>query len=437
MFALGQLVGFWAGGVSVPPATVDWNFAVSQSLVDASSLYTLSHTRNAVGATHFDSSGDVVTVAANVARFGYHPVTLASLGLLIESDSNWEENYNEQVTNAANWTSNEITATLNAATFIDGTTVADKIIPTTASSTHWITGSGKNGASATEHSTHGMYAKANGYNYMMMECTAGTAVFKMWVDLTDGSIGDTSGTATSFGVEPLQDDWYFVWAHIIGVSTNDRDTKTYVSSGTTSGDETFSGNASNGVLFCGAHLHAQGKRGIGHYRGPTTTGDVQQLDDDVDISTTGWFNASEGTMSVDYFQFGSMSQWQFYGMTIVDASDVENEFLSLHDTPAADQYRSTVKAGGVTVNQFLETGPTEGVGGYHKLALAYKLNDYQMGINGVATAVDSSGAVPANLDRLKIGRAWNDIQRDGAYVQRVRYWNTRLSQAQLEAITSV
>jgi len=438
MFVAGQLNGFWvtAGGVTVPAATVDWDFATTQSLVDASTAYTLSHTRAAVGATYFDSSGDLATAASGVARFGYHPVSLTSLGLSVEANVNWEENYNEQVTNAANWSSSGITASLNADTFIDGTTVADKIIPTTANSTHWIDGSGKNAAGATDHANHGIFAKAVEKTACMMECTSGTNVFKMWVDLSDGSIGDTSGSATSYGVEPLQDNWYFIWAHTVGVGVVGRSTKTYVSNGTTSGDESYAGNASDGILLCGAGLHVAPRRAFGHYRGPTTSGDIDQLDDDVDMNASGWFNATEGTVLVEFFQFDWQTQWNFYLASLVNSGAPTTDYISVSLAAHNSKFIGQIKDGGSTECQIEPAHGGVGVGGYFKIAFAYKANDCQMALDGTASAVDSSVVLPSGIDTLKLGRAWNDLQRTGGYFQRVRYWDTRLTQAQLESITT-
>ena len=438
-FALNQFTGFASAvtGVAIPAATVDWNFIITQSLADASATYTLAHTRNAVGATFFDSAGTVTDAAANVARFGYHPDSLASLGLLVEADHINQANHSEQVTNGATWSTNEITATQDSGVFIDGNTVAEKIKPSTVSTTHWIRGSNVNALSAGIHITHGIHAKADGEDFIMMEATDGTNVFKMWVDLTDGTVGDTSGSAESYGVEKLQNDWYFVWAHTITVSTNNTRTKIYISSGSSSGDETFAGDAIKGVLLCGAHRHKEGGRSVGHYRGPTAGGDISQLDDDVDITPiSGFFNASEGTLVLEFFQLPQMAQWNNFGVGFVNSGDSGNDFIWLYNSPHVTQYNTLIKDGGATEMQATPTGPGIGVGGYSKIALAYKANDCQLVYDGTADTVDSSVTLPSGLDTLKLGRAWNDTYRTGMYVQRLRYWDTRLTAEQMKALTN-
>jgi hypothetical protein len=64
--------------------TLAFEFAIDKSLVDkVSGQNLITFTRN-TSATFFDANGTLQTAAANVARFTHNPVTLKSLGLLIE-----------------------------------------------------------------------------------------------------------------------------------------------------------------------------------------------------------------------------------------------------------------------------------------------------------------------------------------------------------------
>jgi hypothetical protein len=64
------------------------------------------------------------------------------------------------------------------------------------------------------------------------------------------------------------------------------------------------------------------------------------------------------------------------------------------------------------------------------------LNDYGTSVNGGAAATDTTYTVPSP-DRLIIGAAGYFLgSRLNGYIRRIAYYNTRLTNAQLQALTT-
>ncbi len=94
----------------------------------------------------------LLTAAANVARFEHNPVTRESLGLEIEESRTNLVTYSEQFDNAA-WAKSQLTVTPNVLVAPDGTLSADKIVEdTTASVQHRISSASVSLTSGTAYS---------------------------------------------------------------------------------------------------------------------------------------------------------------------------------------------------------------------------------------------------------------------------------------------
>jgi len=79
-------------------------------------------------------------------------------------------------------------------------------------------------------------------------------------------------------------------------------------------------------------------------------------------------------------------------------------------------------------------GTTPLSSGTHKLAIAYKENDFAMYVDGVQIGTDSSGTLPA-LNDLYIGQYKDNVARNGNKKQ-VILFKTRLTNAELAALTA-
>jgi hypothetical protein len=157
--------------------------------------------------------------------------------------------YSEQFDNAA-WSKTALSVTANASTAPNGTTTADKVIPDATSSFHPISQVLTGGVSGAEYA-FSVYAKANGYNYLLINTSAGAAVNAgPLIDLTNGTIiGNLGGTTYGAQVESVGSGWYRISFSYV---TNATSTSVDLNILPTSTLAVYSGDGTSGVLFWGA-----------------------------------------------------------------------------------------------------------------------------------------------------------------------------------------
>lgn len=88
--------------------------------------------------------------------------------------------------------------------------------------------------------------------------------------------------------------------------------------------------------------------------------------------------------------------------------------------------------GGVQQSYLYYGGATNG---HHKLAYAYKQNDFVLYVDGVQIATDTSGTVPAT-DDFCLGYFSSTYTPSNEY-NAAALWKTRLTNTQLQALTTI
>lgn len=70
-----------------------------------------------------------------------------------------------------------------------------------------------------------------------------------------------------------------------------------------------------------------------------------------------------------------------------------------------------------------------------KLAAAWKVNDFSMVLNGGAPAVDTLGTIPT-VTQMRLGGITPVSTAMNGRIRKIQYWNTRLTDSQLQVATS-
>jgi hypothetical protein len=91
---------------------------------------------------------------------------------------------------------------------------------------------------------------------------------------------------------------------------------------------------------------------------------------------------------------------------------------------------------GTNLNEMLYVSPSVLSSGIHKLALAYKQDDFAVAIDGVIAHTDNSGNVPT-CNKINVGSHYNENLPFNDRVNNVKLYNTRLSNSELAALTQV
>ena len=149
------------------------------------------------------------------------------------------------------WTNTALTINQTATTAPNGTSTGNSLTPTAVSSLHRINSTNPNNVNGITY-TASVYAKANGYNYLLINCgaafNAGTTF-----NLSTGAISATSvGTAT---ITAVGDGWYRCTVTGTATSTNTSPAFFQVNNTQTGAtDDTFTGNGTSGIFLWGAQL---------------------------------------------------------------------------------------------------------------------------------------------------------------------------------------
>ena len=144
-----------------------------------------------------------------------------------------------------------------------------------------------------------------------------------------------------------------------------------------------------------------------------------------------WYNASEGTFFASY----EASPNTF--TTYLAASNGVVAQNSMHmDNDGSGNMRAAYYSGSSAV-ALLGLGPVGTLGAVNKIASAYKVDDFAASRNGGTAVVDTLGAVPVGVTQLNIGAdpSGAAVNVSNTHIRQIAYFNTRLPDAQLEALT--
>jgi hypothetical protein len=369
-------------------------------------------------ATFVGSNGLIQSAAINAPRFDFDPVTLAPKGFLIEEQRVNLFLYSAEFDNAA-WTKTNSTITANATTAPDGTLAGDKHVPNLgatlgpgASETRVY--QSPSATSGTSY-TYTIYAKAGEYNEIEFAIlTTPTSVARF--SLTSGTV--ISGTGAS--ITPAGNGWYRCAITLVATATGALQTRW-------SAEDSVAlvGDGTSGIFVWGAQFEA-GAFATSYI--PTVASTVTRAADSAAITGANfppWYNYNEGSIVVSGDSFrgtaGSARNFQF------------DDGTSANNIRAAGQ--SVLQVVDASVVQ-ASLGPTPLIpfdGTVYKFASAYRLNDFASVTTG-AVATDTSGTVPVAITQLSLGSGSGTNYLNG-HLRNITYYPTRLTDAQLQALT--
>ena len=342
-------------------------------------------------------------------RFDYNPVTLAPNGLLIEEQ---RVNLALQSALASGWTLSTVTRTVNATNAPDGTLTANLYSSTSADSSVSQLGIAVSASTAYIFS---IYLRAD----------AATTVSIYVVDSGGGS-GNTSAVCN------VTTQWQrFTVTRTTSVGT----TSCSVQIG---GGGTFS--TGEAVYAWGAQLEV-GSFATSYI--PTVASTVTRTADIVTMTGTNfssWYNQSEGTIIPQFVAttngINSTGGSAFPFVYEIDSSAASTSnhqlILSAGYGPGWNEGTSIL---GVSQVSF-QDAMTLGNANVRKIAYAYRTNDFAGCANGGTVLTDTSGTLPSP-DRIGIGNQnASGSNVFTGYIRTLTYYPSRLSDAQLRALTA-
>lgn len=403
--------------------SLDLNFAGSRT-VDPRITFSRAGTGSI--ASYFGEKGVMLFAPPNTPRIDFDPVTGECKGLLIEEQRTNLLTYSEQFDNAA-WTKGRISVAVNVFISPDGTLTADKLVEdTTVSNTHFITQT-KNATSNTM--TFSCYAKAaerTRFQLQAYEATTPASPVSALFDLSTGTVVSSTGNTTSAYMVPVGNGWYRCvatgTAALVSTTWNIR-----LASGS---DAFYTGDGTSGLYIWGAQLE-QGSFPTSYI--PTTSAQVTRSTDVATMTGTNfsdWYRQDEGTFTTIS---STIARTETDKRIISVNNGTTSNNIGLHyGGSSGGIFTSVIVASGI-----FQFGPQEGAyvaGEIASRALAYKADKPLVVTNGVAYS-GASVVIPAGVDRLDIGHR-TGIQQINGHIRRITYYPQRLSDQQLQALTT-
>jgi hypothetical protein len=336
--------------------------------------------------------------------------------ILTEPQRTNTSTYSEDFSNAV-WSKVESTISSIFGTSPDGTVTADKFIPSTNASNHYIE---RAGVVTLGQSTISVFAKNSGYRYLVIL----TGVSNVSFDLTNGVVGTTSGVSTS-KIENYGNGWYRCSMTITAVSSN-----FFISGGSSSNAAFFNqaGDGTSGILLWGAQTEV-GAEDTSYI--PTIAASATRNWDT--ISRTGissLINSTEGSFYVE--ASSAVNGGSFRTFSLSDGT--ANNRLTIAWSSTADRLLAFMNLGGINVlNQdILSFNQTAN----NKILFVWGGGNFKVFINGVNKLSLTSVTMPsANLfNRFGFDLGTNSSNFYGR-TKAAMIFQTALTDAQGELLT--
>ena len=387
---------------------------------------TFSRTTNA---TRTNTLGLIELVAINGPRFDYNPVTLAPKGLLIEEQRTNLLTYSAQFDNAA-WSKGNSTITADAIASPDGTVNADKLVEAATTTTHTITVTSTSFTSGTTY-TYSIYVKAGERYRGLLTLTTGAVAFGSVVsanfNLQAETITAASGSPT-VSIAAEGNGWYRLTITKAAVATAS-EAGLGIRLADATGATTYTGDGTSGYYIWGAQLEA-GAFATSYI--PTVAAQVTRTADVATMTGTNfsdWYNQIEGTFDVDMSWVGLKTA---AGQVFLQADDGTTSNRIIMGAGATNAMSMNTVSGGLADGAATTPATTYTPNVTYKNALAVTTNSLQAAVNGVSGTVDTTVTMPA-VSTLRLGA--NTTTFNNVWLQRVTYYNRRLTSAELQGIT--
>ena len=346
-------------------------------------------------------------------RFDYDPLTLAPRGLLIEEQRTNLQLRSEEFDSVA-WVKGGTTVVANDTTAPDGALTADKLVEDTSTGLHRLLATY---ALTLAPHTLSVYAKAAGRDWVVLG--NGSDGQRVYFDLANGVVGTAGGGAVGV-ITALGGGWYRCAVTFTPSATPRTLDILLATSGTTN---SYTGDGTSGIYLWGAQLEA-GAFATSYI--PTVLSQVTRTADTATITGQNfsqWYNQSEGTLVAEWLLTHANATGRYIAQV---NSPTVAQGIGLWVNSDGLNTRAWVGATSVTAGNASSSTP-------NKAALGYRATDNAVSLNGAA-AVASSATGPTDGNFFSIG--FSGVSQINGHIRRITYYPTRLSNAQLQALTA-
>lgn len=394
--------GYKAGTLySVLPTNGDGDFTTSRSS----------------SATRINKSGLIETVLSNVPRLDYSDGSCPSL--LLEPQSTNLLSYSEDYSNSS-WLKARISYTsIVGQSVISGNTNINNITDSTDNNTHIIYKSYASFNTSLKY-TFSTFLKKGSLNYAFLafaDTDERTCIF----NLNLGTIHNQGSSIDSAEIENIGNDWYKC-----SITFTPYLTSLLVRIGTSNGNRVYAGSGSGNIYIDASQLEQQSYPTS--YIKTTTSAFTRSVDTCFGSGDINVFNDSEGVL---FFKTATRYFGSSYYLSLSNGSTSNRILFRFTSTT---QIRLTIISNNSSsVDQYVNV---PNITQYNNYAIKYKQNDFALWVNGSEVATDTSGNTPINLSEFAFDSGNGTLPFAGD-VKDVRYYNTALTDAELQELTTI
>ena len=383
--------------------TLDLNFAATKTLDRR-----ITFTRDSLG-TYIDENGVLKYASNNTPRFDHDFDTRESLGLLIEESSTNEWSNSESI--HSNNSSVTVGYTLpNGLTNPAGGSTAIKI-SSGSTRTWWSRGSGGFAVTSGDYWTMSWWAYSTNQS----------------VDFGNSQYFNVANTTISQDKTVSAGQWKRCFRTVQFDASGSPQIRFMPYNSTLYAD------ANNEVFVWGLQFE---KKAFPTSYIPTYGSTATRDDDDAVIKGTNFsdiYNETEGTIFAEFntkVNSGTTSKW---AVSLRDPAN-NNNYIAVK-TYGAHLNALQVKSGGSTAAS-LSVDNSIVIDQFRRVATSFKVNDFDAADGGTLLTGDTSGAMPTGITQMDIGRGWtNSDQKLEGHIKSIKYYRTKLPDAQLQGLT--
>lgn len=399
-------------------------------------------------ATYHDETGVIRTAFNNSPRYGYKydGRNWIETGLILEQGStNRKQNFLNLGTGVRYWSNNQRSEPVHntSITAPDGSySVIKQEINDIANAIHSIY---KNSAvTAGTQLCFSVYAKAAEYDriYLYADGVVPT-IGGIFYDLANGTvIGTPLQTYEAYGIENVGNGWYRCW--FTGTPTSQTQAYVHIDIAQSDNNRTFVGTPGEGVYLWGPQLEysiipssyiytidqAVSRNADVAASGPNTRSEDYVALENIDQST--WFNPDQGTVFVESTpRDHTPPSATYYFVNVDDGSPLNTMTLRYGDIiGGTDLFAKSFNTVEVDLASFASSAGTE-----IKSAISYAQNDVAYTVNAGTVLTDGSYTINNRLDRLQLAGTLTGYSVDSKTIKKVSYYPSRLSNAEIAALT--
>ena len=284
---------------------------------------------------------------------------------------------------------------------------------------------------ANNYNTISYFVKKQGSNNFVYIVTPGFdagANGSTWFDIQNGTLGNVSANHTA-NIQNYGNGWYRI--SITMQATTDVVGAFVLKLATSNGVSNVLRDGTNGVYLFGTQAESDASRQFMTSYIPTSGSTVTRLADAAfGAGSSDLINSTEGVLYAEIAALANDSTVRRISLT----DGTVNNRVEIAFFGSSNRINVSVKASGTdTFNAFTFSYD---ITQFNKIAIKYKVDDFNLFVNGVKLSSDTSGSIPTGLDTLNFNSGSGSFKFFGK-TKCVAVFKEALTDAELTCLTTI